>query len=247
MKRPLYDVGAMGKKILAIIPARGGSKGVIRKNIRDLAGKPLIYWTVKAAQESGVIDRLVVSTEDAEIADVARSCGAEVVDRPEELAQDETKTEPVMVHALQTVEKEGYTPDYVSLIQCTSPFLTSHVIKGAVEKLTTNLDRYDSCATFYKPHYAFRWKKTEEDCFVSEFPVTKRPRRQDLELEYEYCGAGAFYIVKADLFRSTQNRFGGDHARIGGIEMSEADALQIDTEFDLKFADILMRQKLGVP
>jgi N-acylneuraminate cytidylyltransferase len=234
----------MSKKVLCIIPARGGSKGVPRKNIRDLAGKPLIYWTIKAALESGVIDRLVVSTEDAEIAEVAQLCGAEVINRPLELASDGALTEPVMLHALEEVEKGGYHPDYVSLIQCTSPFLTGDVVRNVVEKLVNNPDLFDSCGTYYKPHYAFRWKKTDTEHFESEYPVMNRPRRQDLNLEYPYCGAGACYIISAELFKKTQNRYGGDEARIGGIEVSEQDALQIDSEYDLLIANELMKQKL---
>lgn len=197
-------------KILCIIPARGGSKGVPRKNIRDLAGKPLIYWTIKAAQESGIIDRFVVSTDDAEISEVAKSFGAEVIDRPAELATDGALTEPVMLHVLEVVEKEGYIPDYVSLIQCTSPFLTGEVVRQVAEKLIQNPSQFDSCSTYYKPHYAFRWKKTEGDTFVSEYPVMNRPRRQDLKLEFPYCGAGACYILSTDLFKKTKNRYGGD-------------------------------------
>ena len=235
----------MDKKILAIIPARGGSKGVPRKNIRDLAGKPLIYWTIKAALDSGVVDRLVVSTEDAEIAEVAKSCGAEVVMRPLELASDTALTEPVMHHVLEELEKEGYVPDYVSLIQCTSPFLTGDVARAVYEKLVHNPHKYDSCGTYYKPHYAFRWKKTDDDYFVSEYPVQNRPRRQDLNLEYAYCGAGACYIISTELFKKTGNRYGGNDARIGGVEVPESDALQIDSELDLLIADQLMRKKLG--
>jgi CMP-N,N'-diacetyllegionaminic acid synthase len=231
-------------KVLTIIPARGGSKGVSRKNIRDLAGKPLIYWTIKAAQDSGVVDRLVVSTEDEEIAEVARSFGAEIIDRPKELAEDATKTEPVMLHALDVLEKQGYQPDYVSLIQCTSPFLKSEVVRTVATKLIEHPDRYDSCGTYYEPHYSFRWKKTEDDRFESEFPVMDRPRRQDLILEYPYCGAGACYIISTELFRKTGNRYGGNDARIGGVLISEQDALQIDTEYDLLIANELMKRKL---
>lgn len=231
-------------KILTIIPARGGSKGVPRKNIRDLAGKPLIYWTIKAAQDSGVIDRLAVSTDDAEIAEVAKSFGAEVIDRPSEFATDGALTEPVMLHALETVEKEGYVPEYVSLIQCTSPFLTGDVVRQVAEKLIQNPDRFDSCGTYYKPHYAFRWKKTEDDMFVSEYPVMNRPRRQDLKLDFPYCGAGACYMIGTELFKKTKNRYGGNNARIGGVEIPEEDALQIDTEYDLLIANELMKQKL---
>lgn len=232
------------KKVLAIIPARGGSKGVPRKNIRDLAGKPLIYWTIKAALDSGVIDRLVVSTEDEEIAEVARAHGAEVVMRPQELASDTALTEPVMLHVLEELEKEGYVPEYVSLIQCTSPFLTADVVKQVAEKIFTQGEQYDSCGTYYKPHYAFRWKKTDDDYFISEYPVLNRPRRQDLNLEYEYCGAGACYIISTELFKKTKNRYGGNDARIGGVEISEADALQIDSEYDLLIANELMKQML---
>lgn len=235
----------MDKKILTIIPARGGSKGVPRKNIRDLAGKPLIYWTIKAALDSGMVDRLVVSTEDDEIAEVAKAHGAEVIKRPLELASDTALTEPVMHHVLDELEKEGYVPDYVSLIQCTSPFLTSEVVRGVYEKLINNPLKYDSCGTYYKPHYAFRWKKTDDDYFVSEYPVMNRPRRQDLKLDYPFCGAGACYVISTDLFKQTKNRYGGNDARIGGVEVPESDALQIDSELDLLIADQLMRKKLG--
>ncbi len=230
--------------IFCVIPARGSSKGVRRKNIRDLAGKPLIYWTIKAAQDSGVFHRLVVSTDDVEIAEIVRNFGVEVIDRPAELATDESLTEPVMLHALEVVEKEGYVPDYVSLIQCTSPFLTGDVVKQVAEKLVQNPDRFDSCGTYYKSHYAFRWKKTDDDMFVSEYPVMNRPRRQDLALEYPFCGAGACYIVDTKLFKETKNRYGGNNARIGGVEVSEEDALQIDSELDLLIASELMKQKL---
>lgn len=233
-------------KILAIIPARGGSKGIPRKNIRELAGKPLIYWTINAALNSGVIDRLVVSTEDEEIAVVAKSLGAEIIKRPQELAEDQAPTEPVMLHALDELEKEGYVPEYVSLIQCTSPFLTAEMVRRVAEMLIQNKGQYDSCGTFYQPHYNFRYKKTSEGLFVSEFPVLNRPRRQDLVLDFPYCSAGACYITTTELFRKSENRYGGNDARIGGIEISEADALQIDSEYDLFIATERMKQKLAL-
>lgn len=231
-------------EILCIIPARGGSKGVPRKNIREVGGKPLIYWAIKAATDSGVVTRLVVSTDDDDIASVAEQYGAEVVMRPAELASDTATTESAMIHVIETLEQNGYTPDYVSLIQCTSPFLDGEVVRAVSLKLIESNGALDSCATFYKPHYAFRWKQTEEGHFVSEYPVVNRPRRQDLALEYPYCGAGAFYIVGAELFKKTQNRYGGNDARIGGVEISEADALQIDSEYDLWIADQRMTAKL---
>ena len=235
------------QKILCIIPARGGSKSIKRKNIRLVNGKPLIFYAIKAALDSGVIDRLVVSTEDDEIAEVSREWGAEVIKRPDELASDTVLTEPVMLHALEEVEKEGYHPDYISLIQCTSPLLTPDVIKQVVEKLINNTDAYDSCATFYRPHFAFQWKKTDDsnEYFISEYPIEKKPRRQDLKLEYAYRGAGACYITKADLFKKTKNRYGGNDARVGGIEIPEEDSLQIDSEYDLLLAEMLIKKRLN--
>ena len=231
-------------RVLGIIPARGGSKGVLRKNIRNVGGKPLIAWTIEAALNSGVVGKLVVSTEDEEIADTARSYGAEIIKRPLDLAGDTVLTEPVMLHALETAEASGYKPDYVCLIQCTSPFLTAEMIRKVADLIINNPEMYDSCGTYYQPHYAFRWKKIGDGSFVSEFPVMNRPRRQDLALEYPYCGAGACYVISTALFRKTKNRYGGNDARIGGIELDERDALQIDSEYDLWLADQRMSEKL---
>jgi len=119
-------------KTLGIIPARGGSKGIPRKNIVDLGGKPLISYAIAAMQKSGIVDRVIVTTDDKEIADVAEKYGAEIPFlRPKELAQDDTPTIPVIVHALSWLaENEDYTPEYVLLIQPTEPFVTSEQIKN---------------------------------------------------------------------------------------------------------------------
>lgn len=227
-------------KILCIIPARGGSKGVPRKNIRPLNGKPLIAYSIEAALNSGVVEKLVVSTEDDEIAEVAKKFGAEVVKRPIELAEDTTLTEPVMIHALETVEKEGYKPDFVSLIQCTSPFLTSQVIQEAVEKVTEH--GFDSCITVFSPDgYEFKWKKHESGRFIPEHDPENRPRRQNLVLPYHENGA--FYITKAELFRKTKNRFGGNIARVIAVEMSERDSLQVDSLWNFELAEYMMKKK----
>lgn len=211
-----------------------------RKNIRLLNGKPLIAWTIGAALESGVIDKLVVSTEDAEIAEVARKYGAEVVDRPMELAGDTIFTEPVMLHALEAVEAAGFIPDYVSLIQCTSPFLNKEIIREAVGKVL-NQD-FDSCITCFLPDgYEFKWRK--EDIggrFIPEHDVEHRPRRQDLPKIYHENGA--FYITKTEFFKKTKNRFGGSEARATAILMNGAESLQIDNEYDFWLAELLMKK-----
>lgn len=213
-------------KILTIIPARGGSKGVPRKNIKLLNGKPLVYYAINAAKEGGVCSKIVVSTEDDEIATVAKSFGAEVVRRPEELAGDNVLTEPVMKHALKAVKDNGFIPDYISLIQCTSPFISSDIIKEAVAKVVGG--DFDSCITVFMPDgYEFKWKKDENGLFSPEHDVENRPRRQDLNLPHHENGA--FYITSVDLFEKTNSRFGGSGARVTAVEMSEEDSLQIDS------------------
>jgi len=133
--------------ILGIIPARGGSKGVPRKNIVDLGGKPLIYYTIKAAKESGRLDRLVLSSEDAEIIDIAKSLGVEVpFVRPAEYAQDHVGDQPVLQHALNALKKlDGYQPELVLYLKPTIPFRSSTDIENVIQKLKSK--KVDSVRT----------------------------------------------------------------------------------------------------
>ena len=231
-------------KILAIIPARGGSKGIPQKNIRLLNGRPLISYTIEATLNSATIDKLVVSTEDEGIASIAREWGAEIVSRPRELAGDIVLTEPVMNHALEDVEQHGFRPDFVSLVQATSPFLDSTVIRKAVHKVVE--DEFDSCISVFLPHgHEFKWRrsKTDQELFEPDHDIQNRPRRQGLSQRYHENGA--FYITRTDLFKKTQSRFGGNLARITAVEMREEDSLQIDNEFDFWLAERLMKQRRG--
>lgn len=125
----------MDKKIIAIIPARGGSKGIPRKNVKDLAGKPMISYIIESVKKTEGIDRVIVSTEDEEIARVSKEYGAEVpFIRPSELAEDEIATLPVLQHALEWLEKnENYIPDYVLLVYPTSPLLKTERIREAID------------------------------------------------------------------------------------------------------------------
>ena len=125
-------------EILAIIPARGGSKGIPGKNIKLLAGKPLLFYTIDAAKNSKYITRTVVSTESAQIKDIALSLGAEVIDRPIELAQDETKTAPVLLQVVSELEKQNYYPDIVVLLQATCPLRNAKELDEAVELFFAN-------------------------------------------------------------------------------------------------------------
>ncbi len=130
----LKNKKASKARIIAIIPARGGSKGIPRKNIKLLAGKPMIAYIIEAVKKAKGIDRVLVSTEDVEIAEVAKKYGAEVPFlRPSELAEDGVATLPVLQHMISELQRrEGYTPDYVLLVYPTSPLLTTERIEQAV-------------------------------------------------------------------------------------------------------------------
>ena len=125
--------------VLGIIPARGGSKRVPRKNIKQLNGKPLLYYTIREAKKSKNIDRIIVTTDDREIADIALKFGAEVpFIRPCELAEDDTSDQPVFQHALQKLyEMDGYKPEIVLNLRPTSPFKTPEIIDQVVQKMET--------------------------------------------------------------------------------------------------------------
>ena len=127
-------------EILAIIPARGGSKGIPHKNIKELCGHPLIYYSIKAGQDSKYVTRTVLSTEDELIKQKAIECGCEVIDRPMELAQDTTMTVPVMMHVLDELEKnENYIPDAVVLLQPTSPLRNAEKLDKFIKFYLDNL------------------------------------------------------------------------------------------------------------
>ncbi len=192
-------------KILGVITARGGSKSIPRKNIKELCGKPLIAYTIEAAQQSGVFDRVILSTDDEEIAAVARSYGAEVpFMRPAELAQDTTPHLPVMQHAVTWLrEHENYEPDYVAILQPTAPLRQAFHLQEAVELLKkTGADSVVSMVEIpgdANPYWAV---KIDEQglgtLLLSGDPIRKRiPRRQSLPKAYTH--SGAIYLFRTSL------------------------------------------------
>ncbi|OGG48327.1 hypothetical protein A3D66_03025 [Candidatus Kaiserbacteria bacterium RIFCSPHIGHO2_02_FULL_50_9] len=204
-----------GKKILGIITARGGSKGIPGKNVKPLLGKPLIAYTIEAAKKSGVFDRLILSTDDEEIARVAREYGCEVpFMRPSELAQDTTPHLPVVQHAVEWLrEHEKYSPDYLLILQPTSPLRQAFHIKEAVELMLK--EEPDSVLSVAPIPEHFSSKKAmilQTDgrlTLLGGSPVWKRvSRRQDLGKEYR--SAGMIYLCKTELIfdKESPNLFG---------------------------------------
>lgn len=175
---------------LAIIPARGGSKRIPRKNIKDFFGKPLIAYSIEAAKKTELFDKIIVSTDDEEIASIAEKYGALTLNRPKELADDFTPTIPVIAHALQATCKDINSIEAVCCIYATAPFVQAQYLKQAYEKLIqTNSDYCFSATSFAFPiQRAIKLKKEKVEMF---YPEHFNTRSQDLEEAYH--DAGQFY------------------------------------------------------
>lgn len=225
-------------KILAVVTARGGSKGVPRKNVRDFCGRPLIAWTLLAADVEGI--DLVVSTEDQEIADVSRQYGVQVVPRPEHLATDEAKSVDVLQYTLTEVEKErGYTYDYVLTLQPTSPLRTREDMEYVVGLVAA--EQPDSLVSVVQLGYAPGKLKVIRDGYVEDLVEAEVwGRRQDQESVY--VRNSAFYVTRReDIFKGLIVA-----GKIRAYEMPEERSVDIDTEMDFALAEQFARKmRLG--
>lgn len=195
-------------KTIAIIPARGGSKGLPRKNIKSLLDLPLLGWPVKAAKASSLISRTIVSTEDEEIAEVARTCGAEVPFlRPCELATDTAGTEDVLLHIFAELDKRQEQFDYCVLLEPTSPLTDTMDIDGALRALHQNRRHADSIlgvcqAVTHHPAFCMRLKSGNVLEPLQPELFSRGIRRQDLEELYFLDGS--LYIFNVEAFKQTK-------------------------------------------
>lgn len=225
-----------GKRVLAVIPARGQSKGVPRKNIRMICGKALIAYTIEAARRSRYIDRLVVSTEDPEIRQIAMTYDAEVLNRPPHLAEDETPGIDPVLHALESCP--GF--DYVVLLQPTSPLRTVKHIDEALEHCLYQKAPacVSVCAADTTPQRLFELDQTHH---LKRFmPVEGAPRRQDLPPFYVLNGA--VYIADVEWLKQ-ERRFVA--SKTVAYLMSRDNSLDIDSELDMQFFDFCVKNNIG--
>jgi CMP-N-acetylneuraminic acid synthetase len=197
--------------ILGIIPARGGSKGIPRKNIRPLAGYPLLYYTVETAFRSGVIDRLILSTDCEEIAELAHELGVEVpFIRPLELAQDDTPMLPVLQHAVRKIEEDGWHAEIVVLLQPTAPLRQPKHIISAISLLrSTGCDSVVSVVEIpkhYSPYYAMKIAEGRLMSFLPEGRVIAR--RQDVPPVYSRDGT--VYVMWREVLMGQDSLYGSD-------------------------------------
>lgn len=223
----------MGRKSTpAIIPARGGSKGILRKNLRDLGGKPLIAWTIEQVRATAGLD-CYVSTEDEEIADVAARHGARIIDRPTELAQDDTASEPVIEHAIEVITRESGRPERVMFLQATSPIRLQGTLARAMVEF--DAEGVDSLVGVV-PEPIFLWQK--EPTVRALYPYADRPRRQDMTAEQlRYRETGSLYLTRTSVYESDHNRLGGN---IGLFVMDPREGIDIDTTDDFALAAALL-------
>lgn len=218
-------------RILCIIPVRGGSKGVPRKNVRKVAGRPLVVWTIEQALAATANLDVLVSTDDPEIARVARDAGADVPFlRPAELAQDETPTEPVVQHAIDFRTAQGLRPDAVMLLQATSPIRQPDTLDRAVNQFVES--GVDSMVGVV-PVAPFIWELTDPP--RAAYRVEARPRRQDMgPTDKRYRETGSLYVTRPEIYEQHDNRLGGN---IGLFIMAEEEGVDIDTLQDLELAE----------
>jgi CMP-N,N'-diacetyllegionaminic acid synthase len=225
------------KRIMAIIPARGGSKGIPRKNIKPLRSKPLISYSIEQAKKSKYINKVVVSTEDDEIAEISKKYGAEIIKRPDKLAKDETPTIDVVFHVLEILKAKNYNPEIVVLLQPTSPLRNAEDIDNAIELfLNKECESVVSVCKFeHPPYWSFKIEKGHlKPLFEDKYFGM---RRQDFENVYKVNGA--IYISEPQILYEYKS-FHSNHTipYIMPIERS----VDIDNEMDFLLAELLVKR-----
>lgn len=228
-------------KCLVIVPARGGSKGIPRKNLFSIAGMPLIAWTIASVADATEPMRCVVSTDDDDIARVAHAHGAEAVPRPENLAGDESPTEPSLIHVVHELARtEGYEPVEIVLLQATSPVRLRGSLDSALHRFRESGATSLLGVVETQP---FIWQGTW-DAPKPLYDVDDRPRRQDLTEERRcYRETGSLYITSREALLKTGNRISG---RTVLFPMKSGEGIDIDTVEDMKMAESMLERGADV-
>jgi CMP-N,N'-diacetyllegionaminic acid synthase len=221
--------------IVVLIPARGGSKGVLRKNIREFNGKPLITHSIEYAKSCDLVNSVYVSTDDEKISEISSDSGAKIIDRPSKISGDTATTESAIIHAISMMDSK---PDIIVLLQATSPFRPKNSLKEALEKFIKN--DFDSLLSI-SPTHRFFWSVDGNDNISPKYDYLNRPRRQDLKrTDTQFVENGSLYIFTYAHFLSIKNRLGG---KIGYIEFAEKYSHEIDTKLDFKILEALAKNE----
>ena len=222
--------------ISCILIARGNSKGIPGKNLKDVGGKPLIYWSLKAAFDSKSINDVWVSSDDPDIIPYAISMGVRVIERPSKYASDTASSESAWLHALSVIESEKSTPDLLVLPQVTSPVRGSNDFDLAISKLIE--DNSDSLLSVSKISDFLVWSMSSSGFKSMNYDFKNRLRRQ--EIEEKFLENGSFYICKPNILRTNNNRLGG---KISYYELEKFKQFQIDDEADIEICEAILSLK----
>lgn len=223
---------------VALIAARGGSKGIPRKNLISFCGKPLLVWSIESAMGAKLIESVWVTSDDDEILAVAERHGAKGIRRPSEFASDTATSEVAWLHALDFLRTKGIEPDVVVAIQPTSPLRECSDVDRAVE--TFRAEKFDSAISGAKIGDFYIWKKTAEGVWDSlNYDYRNRKRRQDFSVQM--VENGSMYLFTPELLRNTGNRLGG---KIGICEMEFWKSFEIDDRESLRLCEVLMQSYL---
>jgi CMP-N,N'-diacetyllegionaminic acid synthase len=229
-------------EVLGVIPARGGSKGVPRKNIRPLAGKPLIHYTVEAARKSRLLNRVVVSTDDVEIAELVSNMGNEVLKRPEDLARDDTPMVAVIQHVLSLLAEDGYHPEIIVLLQPTAPLRRAEHIDDCLELISATGVNSVVSVSLVPGHFHPDWQfiiseSGELQAISGRRLVELKTRRQDLSRTY--TRNGALYVVRREAFIQRESLLAPP---CKAYIMAPEDSVNIDSEEDIWVAERYLLQ-----
>jgi len=228
-------------KCLGLILARGGSKRIPKKNLALLAGHPLIYWTIAAAKKSTAIDSIVVSSDDTEILALATSEGVDVIERPQELSQDDSSSMATAGHAINVLQASGTEYDYFFLLQPTSPLRCAEDLNGAARLLACR--NADAIVGVTEVEHPVEWStKLENDDALGSFFRQNKQFRKNKRLEKTFRINGAIYLAKVARFLEEGTLF--FESNIYAYVMSRDRSVDIDEPIDMKFAEleILERQ-----
>lgn len=224
----------MKKTVIAIIPARGGSKGILRKNLKKITGKPLVGIAVEQSLSCKMINRTVVTSEDQEIREVAESFGAEIMERPDEFIHDNTiqEVDRLLIWTVLELEAQGSPVDVVVLLYPTAPLRQVETIDKAISMVTE--EGYTSVLSLYKDT-TYLWRRAGDMVEpVNYDPATRGPRQR--EKWNQWAENKAVYVMTRDLLVNTGCRLGG---KIGYVEMPKWRSIDIDKAEDLELARIL--------
>lgn len=226
------------KTFLAIIPARGGSKRLPRKNVLDLAGKPLVFWSIEAGLKSKYIDKVVVSSDDDEILNISIKFGADIIKRPVEFAGDTATTFDAIKHTIENIERY----DYIVLLQPTSPLRDEKHINEAIELLQTK--NADAVVSVCKMDHSPLWSNTLEKSLSMEGFLRDEVlniRSQDLEKYYRLNGA--IYICKTEKLLEEKSFFLKEN--IFAYKMDRESSIDIDEEIDFKLSELVLKDLIN--